>query len=135
MKISTKDNNEWINADTGKPCEESDPKKIPNPNYGTITHVTLPDPPTFPLLISATSFQDIFEDALGGGATGRTAFGNLVRTMQTSADDEVRAVYERYAKTITFDKPKVTSFLALMVSKSLITGAQRTSILGNWPEG
>lgn len=90
--------------------------------------------PTAPLLLSATSFQDVCETALGVGATGQARFGAVIRAMAASADDQVFAAYQRFFKSITFDKAKVGLMLALLVSKGLMTAQERLGILSGWPE-
>jgi len=86
--------------------------------------------PSAPLILSATAFQDAAETGLGS----RARFGEVIRAMQTSADDEVLAVYKRYDKSITFEKAKAAAMLALLRDKGIVTPQERTSILAEWPE-
>lgn len=86
-----------------------------------------------PSTVSASGFQDICETALGGGVTGAARFGKIIRDMASSVDDTVFAIYQRFLKSLTFDKTKSAAMLAVLVSKGLITGQERTAILNAWP--
>ena len=98
---------------------------------GSRAEVDHPDPPRAPKTLSAVAFQDACEAGLGSIAR----FGEMIRAMQTSADDVVLAVYKRYDNTTTFEKPKAAALLTLLVSKNIITAGERTAILAAWPEG
>ena len=104
---------------------------------GTFTNpAAVPAAPATPAVLSSTAFQDVCETALGGGSTGRARFGEIVRAMQTSADNELLAVYKRYEKSVTFEKSKVAGLLTLLVAKGVasLTAQERTAILAGWPE-
>jgi len=103
---------------------------------GTYTNPTLPTPPVLPALpaiLSSTAFQDVTETALGGGSTGRTRFGEIIRAMSSSADDEVLAVSKRYDKSLTFERAKVSALLTLLVSKGIVQASERSAVLAAWP--
>lgn len=111
---------------------------VGHPQQGqVISDIDVPDGPRAPLSLSATAFQDVCEAGLGGGSTGRARFGAIIRAMETSADDEVRGVFKRFDKSITFDKPKAAGLLSILVSKSVagLTPQERLAILAAWPEG
>lgn len=99
--------------------------------YADLT--TTAPPAQVPATLSASSFQDTCEAGLGGGTTGATRFGKIVRDMQASADDLVLSLYQRFLKAETFDKAKATQFFAVLVNKTIMTGAERTAILNAWP--
>jgi hypothetical protein len=92
-----------------------------------------PAPTPQPSLLSASGFQELCESALGGNSTGATRYGKIIRDMESSASDLVFSMYQRYLKTVIFDKPKVTQFLSVLVSNTIITGPERTAILNAWP--
>lgn len=101
---------------------------------GTFTNpVETPPPGPQPLIVSSTSFQDICETALGGGATGATRFGKIIRDLAASNDDLVYGIYQRFMKSVTFDKAKVAAMLAVLASKTIVTAQERTAILNTWP--
>lgn len=103
------------------------PKPIPVP------------PPLIPRTLSKTAFMDICEIALGGNGVGRARFGAIIRACSTSADDEVRFVYERFQGAQTFDKQVVLNLMTLLISKGTalinppVTASERAAINTNWP--
>jgi hypothetical protein len=87
--------------------------------------------PSAPLILSATAFQDAAETGLGS----RARFGEVIRAMQTSANDEILSVFKRYDKSITFEKAKAAAMLSLLVSAAIVTPQERSHILAAWPNG
>lgn len=106
-----------------------------HPQEGQIISDETFEIPSVPLTLSASTFQDTCETGLGGGATGRAAYGAIVKAMRASTDDDVVAVYERLQKSFLFDKNKASPLFTLLVNKTLMTATQRTNILAAWPEG
>ena len=96
----------------------------------------IPPPAKQPALLSATAFQDVCEAGLGGGSTGRARFGAVLRSMAANIDDEVLGIFKRYEKSATFDKPKSSAMLTLLVSKGVanLTAQERAAILAAWPD-
>jgi len=99
---------------------------------GTFTNPTPVIPAVVYALISASEFQETCEAAFGGGSVGATRFGKVMRDMSASADDLVFSVYQRFVKSITFDRTKTSLALHVLQSATIITGAERTAILNGW---
>jgi hypothetical protein len=97
----------------------------------TIVH---PDRLTTPQILSASGFQELCETALGGGTTGAVRFGEIMRALGNSVDDLVFSINSRFLKSITFDKTKSAQSFAILVSKNIITAAEKTAILSAWPQ-
>lgn len=104
-----------------------------DPLFGTTTEVDLPDPPTAPLVLSKTAFQDLAWAQLGGGTTGMARFNVIMNGCKTGSD-VLQAVYDRYQAALTFEKAKVLLFTQIMVP-SVMTQAEANAILNNWPQG
>jgi len=88
-----------------------------------------------PQILSATAFQEMCELALGGNSVGRARFGEIIRAMETSADNEVFAAAKTYAKSTTFERAKTQRFLTLLRQKGVaaLTNAEITAIIAAWP--
>ena len=99
----------------------------------TIWDQLMPPPPVaqpVPALLLASGFQDVCETGLGSPVR----FGAVIRAMETSADDLVFSLYQRFIKSVTFDKTKSAQFLSVLVNKGIVTGSERTAILSAWPQ-
>lgn len=94
-----------------------------------------PDPVPLPVPIqlkSASSFQDGCEAAFGGGVTGATRFGEVMRAMATSDDDLVFGIYQRFLKSDTFDRARTSAMLVVLVGKTIVTSQESAAILSAW---
>jgi hypothetical protein len=96
---------------------------------GTFTNPQPPPSPVIYTTLSATAFQDVCETGLGSQAR----FGKIIRDMSASADDQVFSAYQRFMKSITFDRSKAAPLFTLLVAKGLMTTQERTAILNAWP--
>lgn len=81
------------------------------------------------VVISASVFQDICETGLGSSAR----FGAIIRAMETSANDQIFSAYQRFSKSITFDKSKAAPLFSLLVGNGIMTSQERAAILNAWP--
>jgi hypothetical protein len=111
----------------------NDPK---DPLFGTTTEVDTPDPPTSPLLLSKTAFQDYAVSQLGGGMTGMARFQAIMDGC-AAGTGAVKFCFSRYEAAQTFLKTAVDQFTQIMVAANppVMTADERAAIIGNWPEG
>lgn len=100
---------------------------------GTFTNPAIQNPPASPATLSASAFQDLCVNNLGGNSIGETRFGAIVRTMSTSADDLVFSVYQRFIKSSTFDKSKSIQMFQILQNKGIMTSQERNAIINAWP--
>jgi len=96
---------------------------------GTFTNPQPPPSQVIYTTLSATAFQDVCET----GLSSQARFGKIIRDMSASADDQVFSAYQRFMKSITFDRSKAAPLFTLLVAKGLMTTQERTAILNAWP--
>lgn len=103
---------------------------------GTFTNPPVAVVPPVYEILSASRFQEVCEQALGGNAVGASRFGAIIRAIEASNDDLVFSISKRYAKSVTFDRVKTASMLTVLINKGVanVTSQERNSILNAWPE-
>lgn len=89
--------------------------------------------PVVAATLAASGFQDVCETGFGGGATGASRFGAVMRALATSNDDLVYSINQRFLKSTTFDKTKAAAMFTILVAKTVLTAQERTAILAAWP--
>jgi len=106
---------------------------------GTYTNPLPPQAPVIAPVLSKTAFMDVCEIAFGGGATGRARFGKIIKACETSTDDEVRFVYEKFKGAQWFEKAKVFAFITVLIGKGAalvdppVSVAERAAVNSGWP--
>lgn len=136
MQISTKDNNPYLLIDgTDRPQRDANGNPIANPNYGQVTTVTVPAPPTFPLLLSSTAFNKYAAGRLAGG--GVNGMARFMEIMQAGRDAGGAAAFcvNQYDKALTFEKSEVLAFGNVLKGAGCMTQDEVDGILDDWPEG
>lgn len=98
-----------------------------------LVQAAFPSPSAAPAILSKRTFIDMAAAALGTNGEGRAALGAILRGMNTSDDDEVYVLSQRWTEAITLDKPQVSALTSILVSKNIMTSQQRTAILNAWP--
>jgi hypothetical protein len=113
-------------------------KEIITHSDGTTETIDHPDPPSAPLILSKTAFQDYVVSQLGSGATGMARFTEIMDATRDSASGAVRFAYARYEAALTFEKTNTATLTAIMAADTQaghLTTDERAAILDNWPEG
>lgn len=134
MIIKTKDNNEFLLIPgTDQPQKDASGNPIPNPNYGQITTIEVPDPPKYPVLLSSTAFNKYAAGQLaGGGVAGMARFMAIMAAGKTAGGAAAFCV-NQYEKALTFEKSEVQTFGAVLESAGAMDQAEVDAIIGNWP--
>lgn len=102
---------------------------------GSIIWGANPQPPTPAIvyqILSSSGFQEVCETGLGGNSVGATRFGAIVRSMETSADDLVFSLFQRFQKSTTFEYAKSAKLFSVLVSKGIMTLQEKNNILNAW---
>ena len=105
------------------------------PNFGQVTELDLPDPPTSPRVLFKTAFQDYAVSQLGGSVTGMGRFIEIMDATRDSVSAAARFAYARYEAANTFEKSNVELLTGVMEQAGAMLPDERTAIVDNWPEG
>lgn len=105
----------------------------PNPNYGTVTTIIHPDPPTYPKVLTKTEFQKHCHAQLGGGSVGLQRYGEILKNARSSTIDVVVAVMEYYDDATSTEKPEAANMIAIFVGVGLATQTEADAVINNWP--
>lgn len=119
---------------TDQPQRDAEGTPIPDPKYGTTKTIVHPDPPTAPLLLSATAFNEYAWSQLGGGVVGMARFQQIIDDA-IDAKGAAKAVATQYGKSVIFDHTKVSAFVDILKGLGHMTDAEAKAIASNWPKG
>lgn len=86
-----------------------------------------------PRLLSKTAFQDLAVANLGGGTDGMIRFQEIMDEC-AAGEGVVKFCFSRYEAAVTFEKAAVAQFTSIMVGAGIMEAAERTAVLGDWPE-
>lgn len=92
-----------------------------------------PAPSTNPCTLSKTEYQDHCFTQLGGGATGLSRFGAIMKASRASTNDGVVACMERYDAAGSVEKADAQTFIALLVTALICTQQEFDNVINNWP--
>lgn len=119
------------------------------PDGSILQTIDRPDPPTSPLVLSATAFMDV---AIAGLRTANNStqaaaearFNDIIDAAETFLEggaltetaNRVRYVRKRYDKATTYNKAVVAEMLTLFRSAGVasITQGEANAIIAAWPE-
>lgn len=103
---------------------------------GTFSNPAIPAPVLVDLVPSRSDFIDHCITQFGGVAR----FGAIMAAAKVSADGTVAAYYEKYTSIVVVTKAQAQAFFtavrtAALPAGAVVTVAEITAIVANWPKG
>ncbi|MEX0299204.1 MAG: hypothetical protein AB3N28_09045 [Kordiimonas sp.] len=123
-----------LNPETGQPwsgAEEADAFVAALPESEEIVE----EVPSIPQTLSKVAFMDHAVDVLGGGLTGITRYGEVIKAARASESAPVITAMERYQNATNIECDDTAVFLDILVADADIPLSQgdRDTIIDGWP--
>lgn len=90
-----------------------------------------------PRALAKTEFMDHCYSQLGGGLTGVSRFGAVIKAARSSTEDTVVAAMERYDHAMSVEKENAAVFIGILKAASIasLTDNECDAVLDTWPSG
>lgn len=132
MLVRTFHNNEFLLiAGTAQPQRDSNGDPIPDPTFGTVTETEVPDPETFPVVMSVAEFNDYVWSKLGGGDEGMARFQDI-EDAAMAAGGAPKAAARQIDRLASFTKQQAIALFTPIQDAGYMQIAEFNSIIDGW---